>query len=83
MPRPKINEKKKGGFGIASLVLGILGLFVGGIPLGILAIIFGAVGLSKNQKFSLAGLILGIIDFVVGLIIVIAMGIAMFGMLGM
>ena len=59
------NENKKTGFGVASLVLGILG---GGV-LSILAIIFGAIHISKCNKYpesyrgkgmAIAGMILGI-----------------------
>jgi hypothetical protein len=59
------NENKKNGFGVASLVLGILG---GGV-LSILAIIFGAIHISKCNKnpesyrgksMAVAGVILGI-----------------------
>lgn len=57
------EQKVKGGFGTASLVLGIISLVICGIPLGILAVIFGAIGINKNQKYSLAGLILGLIGF--------------------
>ncbi|MEK6829425.1 MAG: hypothetical protein AABY15_04810 [Nanoarchaeota archaeon] len=54
----KKTELVKGGFGTASLVLGILG-FLSPV-LAILAIIFGAVGRHKGQQYSQAGLVLGI-----------------------
>ena len=56
-----VEEKK--GLSIASMVLGLVGLFLFAIPCGILAIIFGLVGKKKGGKgFATAGLILGIID---------------------
>jgi len=54
----------KGGMGTTSLVCGIVGIFLFGIVLGPLAIIFGGVGISKKQKYSVAGLVLGIISVI-------------------
>ena len=57
------QKKETKGFSIASLVLGIVGIFIFAIPCGILAIIFGIIGRKKGGKgMALAGLILGIID---------------------
>ncbi|PRY38339.1 uncharacterized protein DUF4190 [Spirosoma oryzae] len=64
------------GLAIASLVCGILAFFVFGIVLGILAIIFGGVALSKIRKnpevsgrgMAVAGLVLGIVATVVTVI---------------
>jgi hypothetical protein len=61
------------GLAIASLVCGILAFFVLGIVLGILAIIFGGVAMSKIRKnpemsgrgMAIAGLVLGIVATVV------------------
>lgn len=66
------DDPKGGGFGITSFVIGIVGLLFMGIVLGILAIIFGAIGMfnRKLKGLAIAGLILGIID-IVGAIIVI------------
>lgn len=59
------------GFSIASLVLGILGLFRYGLLLGPLAIIFGIIGLNREGRgMALAGLILGIIDILIWLVII-------------
>ena len=66
------------GLAIASLVTGIVGFFVFGIPLGILATIFGAIALSRTSKnpelsgkgLAIAGLILGIVDIIGALIAV-------------
>ena len=72
-----MTEKKphlvKGSMGTASLVLGILGLFLMPIPLSILAIIFGAIGMKDNQRFAKTGMILGIVGvtFVIILIILL------------
>lgn len=67
-------ERKKGavtGAGVASLVMGIVGFIMFGIILGPLAIIFGAIAWSKDKdKLGLAGLILGIIDLIVPLILI-------------
>ncbi len=59
------------GFGIAALILGIIGLILSlliittlfGLVLGILAIIFGLIGTSKDETKTLAiiGLIFGLI----------------------
>lgn len=60
------------GFAITSLVLGILGLFFLGILFGPLAIIFGIIGLNKNGGgMALAGLILGIIDLILWVLLVL------------
>ncbi len=64
-----------GGMGIASFVCAIVGLIVLAIPLGILAIIFGILGMQGNRPYrglAKAGFIIGIIDVVVGLIVLIA-----------
>ena len=68
----EINEEKKG-MSIASMVLGIVGLIVFALPCGILAIIFSILGKKKGGKgFATAGLVLGIIDAVFGLIAIIS-----------
>jgi len=55
-----MNNSKKG-FGIASFVLSLIGLFLFGLPLGILAVIFGAISWSESG-LGRAGLIIGVID---------------------
>lgn len=55
------KELKKGTMGTASLVCGILGLFLVPGVLSTLAIIFGAIGRNRNEKYSTAGIVLGII----------------------
>lgn len=60
------------GFSIASLVLGILGLFRYGWLLGPLAIIFGIIGLNREGRgMAIAGLILGIIDLIVWVLLLL------------
>lgn len=62
-----VQESK--GQSIASMVLGLVGLLIFALPCGILAIIFSALGKKKGGKgFATAGLVLGIIDVVFGLI---------------
>lgn len=64
------------GFAVASLVLGIIGVVCMGWLWGVLAIIFAAVAKSKGNKSGMAtaGLVLGIIALVVGIIITVLMG---------
>jgi hypothetical protein len=57
-----MEENKIQGLAITSLVLGILGFFIYGIVLGILAIVFGL--FSIDNKMGKAGLIIGIIDII-------------------
>ena len=68
---------KTNGFAVAGFVIGLVSLFVAGIPLGTVAIVFSAVALGQIQKkgekgkgFAIAGLILGIVG-VVGAAIVL------------
>ena len=69
---PEINEEKKG-MSIAWMVLGIVGLIVLALPCGILAIIFSILGKKKGGKgFATAGLVLGIIDAVFGIIAIVS-----------
>ena len=59
------------GFAVASFVLGIIGVVFWGFLFGILAVIFGAIALSKMEKgdrgygLAIAGLILGIVAVLV------------------
>jgi len=54
--------ENKQGLGIASLICGVIGFFIFGIPLGFAAIITGV--LSLETKLGKAGLIIGIIDII-------------------
>ena len=75
---PEGGEVKQAqGFAIASLVLGLVGLFVAGIPLGILAVIFGGVALGRVKKYpgikgkglAIAGLVIGLVAIVGALVV--------------
>ena len=65
-----------GGWGIAAIACGFLGLFVAPLLLGLLAIVFGALGLKKRLRgLAIAGLILGIIELlIVGLLVGLILG---------
>jgi hypothetical protein len=64
-------------FAVTSFVLGIIGIFTMPLLLGLLATIFGAIALSMIRRegayhgrgLALAGLILGIVLMVAGLIL--------------
>ena len=61
------------GMSIAALCCGIVGIFAGGIILGPLAIIFGALGMKRDGRgMAITGLILGIIASIWGLIVIAA-----------
>lgn len=70
-------KKEKKGFCIASMVLGIVALvffcvWYISIPCGILAIIFGILGVkTKNKGMAIAGLITGTIGLVISVLIII------------
>lgn len=72
-------KKEKKGFCIASLVLGIVALvffclWYISIPCGILAIIFGILGIKTvNKGMAIAGLITGSIGLVISVLIIIAL----------
>ena len=78
-------RRARNGFGIAALILGLLALLlswtiIGGIVLGLLALIFGVLGRARvkrgeatNGGLSVAGIVLGIIG------LLIAIGIVVFG----
>lgn len=75
------DEPKTEGLGLAGFITGLVGLFVLGIVLGIISIIFGAISLGKISKqpekykgkgFAITSLILGILD-VFAFFIVIAL----------
>ncbi|MBW1601567.1 DUF4190 domain-containing protein [Streptomyces sp. JJ66] len=79
----------KNGFGIAALVLGIIAVLlfwtaIGGILLGLLAVIFGILGWRRKKRgeatnggMSIIGLVLGAVA-IIGSVIVLIAGIALF-----
>lgn len=91
-PQPQYvvaGPQLKNGLGTAALVCGIVGvvfalipiLFFISFPLGILGVVFGAVGMSRvrrkvanNRGMAVAGFILGIIAFVLAIIGAVAIG---------
>ena len=65
------------GMAVAGLVCGIVSLFVAGIILGALAIVFGAISLSRankglhgRRKMAIAALVLGIVGVALAIIVV-------------
>ena len=80
----KEPEKDKRGFSIAALVLGIIAIVLCciwyiSIPCGILAIIFGIVGIKSSKKgMSIAGLVTGAIGLIISVLIFFAL--VIFGM---
>ncbi|MFO1442386.1 DUF4190 domain-containing protein [Bacillus sp. Bva_UNVM-123] len=83
-----IVQKAEGnGLAVAGLVLGIIGVVLNLIPfipyiLGILAIIFGAIGMKSTVKrgMSIASIILGAVS--IGLKLLFWIGVASLGSLG-
>lgn len=69
------DERQVEGFAIAGLAAGVVGLFIATIPLGAVAIVFGAISLSrikKNPK-KYKGNGLAIASLILGLVLVVAM----------
>lgn len=71
------DERKTDGLAIAGFVLGFVSLFVAGIPLGALSVVFSVIALERIKKnpdkrsgkgLAIAGLVLGIIGFLGGVI---------------
>jgi len=79
LTNPGPQKKKIEGFGLAGFLISLAGLFVAGIPLGILAVIFGIVGIGKVERhpekrkgkgFGIAAVIIGTLA-IIGAIIVL------------
>ena len=75
------QSKKIEGFGLIGFITSIAGLIVAGIPLGILSIVFGILGITRvakhperrmGQGFGIAAIVIGFIA-IVGAIIVLMM----------
>ena len=61
------------GMSVAALVCGIVGLFFGGLILGPLAIVFGAIGMRRDGRgMAIAGLVCGIVATLFSLLIIAA-----------
>ncbi len=69
---------KTEGLGLAGFISGFVGLFIASIPLGIIAVIFGLISLSKIRRnpqrlrgkgFAITAIVLGIVDVVVMIIL--------------
>ena len=75
-PQP---QRTSNGLAVAALVCGIIGFLFFGIVLGPLAAIFGGIGLSRANRgasgraMAIAGLVLGVIDTVVAIILLVAL----------
>ena len=83
-------EQRTSGYAIASLVLGIVGLFAAGLICGIIAICLGVKAKNdrskdpvhiKGSSMATAGIVLGIIDIVVAVVAGIAVGFSLFAFL--
>ncbi|MFF0145676.1 hypothetical protein ATK36_1196 [Amycolatopsis sulphurea] len=76
----------RNGFGVTALVLGILALVLcwtvwGGIVLGVLALIFGILGIKRanrgeatNKGMSISGVVTGSIGLVIGVLLAVLVG---------
>ncbi len=75
-------EKNGAGFGVASMVLGIIAvlfsccIYVVAFPLGILGLILGIVGIKKNsgKGMAIAGLVLNLIAVALGVACIVLGG---------
>jgi hypothetical protein len=79
------QAKSAMGFAIASIVCGVIGLFIFGYILGLLAIIFGGIALRRirmnpdqpGRGLAVAGMVLGLIDVILLAILMLALGSAL------
>jgi hypothetical protein len=75
---PQPQQQASNGLAIASLVCGIAGFLVFGVVLGPLAVIFGAIGLSRANRgasgrgMAIAGLVLGVLATVIAIVLLVA-----------
>ena len=79
--KPAVQTKKLEGFGVAGTIFAALGFLIAGIPLGILAIIFGAIGITRiinnpekyyGLGFSIVALALGLVVLIVTIAVVVS-----------
>ena len=72
LPNNNADTKKGNGFGIAALSCSLVGL---AYPLfGVLGIVFGAIGMSKNRSLrglAIAGFVLGILELIISVLALI------------
>ena len=67
----EVNNRKGLAFSVVSFMTGLIGLLVIPLAFGLLAIIFGGIGLNKKLRgLAIAGLVLGIIDVLYGILII-------------
>jgi len=84
-PAYQMQPSQSNGWGLASLICGLLSFCTGGVA-GILAIIFGFVGISKSKKtnsgkgMSIAGLLLGLLSMAGWVIFLLVGGLAILGL---
>ena len=60
-----MNENKSGTGGVLAVLgvaCGVIGIFIGGIPLGIIAILCGIAALMKDSTGGALAVLLGVID---------------------
>lgn len=76
------TQPKTEGFGIAGFLTSLIGIVVAAIPLGIVSVIFGAISLGrisrqperyKGKGFGITAIILGIIEIIIGLLILVVL----------
>ncbi|MER6691499.1 DUF4190 domain-containing protein [Streptomyces minutiscleroticus] len=88
-PHPGVPHERRNGFGIAALALGLVALVsfwtvIGGIVLGVLAIVFGVLGYRRKKRGTATNGAMAIIGAVAGLLgligsaIILAAGVAVF-----
>ena len=72
------DDKKTNAMALTGFITGVVGLIIFGIILGIVAVVFSSIGLSKINKnpekfsgkgFGIAGLVLGIIDILAAILL--------------
>lgn len=56
-------------FGLISMIIALVGLFIFGIPCGVVSLIFGIIGIvtageTKGKGMAIAGTVIGAIDLV-------------------